>query len=76
MKMSFEEFSTPPTRILSKAQERRLNRKYTTGDCGHGSWSTVLTLIRLGYLEETGGNLVVTEKGTHYCHHHGPDMPI
>ena len=76
IEMALEEFQHPPVRDLPKAQERRLNRKYATGDFGGGVWSTVKALLDKGHVEASGNGLVITAKGFHYCHHHGPDMPI
>lgn len=66
MSMSLAEFEVKPTRSLSKAQEQRLDRKYLCGDISGGPWSTVASLIKLGYLT---ADCQLTEKGAHYCYH-------
>ena len=76
--MTFAEYEIAPARTLSAAQERRLNRKYCTGDFGGGSYSTIVSLIRLGYVrsEDGGKRLVLTESAQHYLSHYGSQMPI
>lgn len=77
MQMTFEEFEVAPARTLSAAQERRLNRLHLTGDISGGPWSTVESLLNLDYLTMVvGGKIRMTEKGAHYCHHHGCEMPV
>ena len=74
--MTLEEYERPPTRTLSKAQERRLASKYLTGDFGAGKWETIASLLALGMVEEYGKSLRLTESGKHYCFHHAAAMSI
>ena len=73
MEMPFEEFEQAPARDLSPAQERRLNRRYATGDFGGGAWKTIESLQCRGFLT---AELALTEKASRYLFHHGPTMPI
>ena len=74
--MPFDEFEQAPVRDLTRAQERRLNWKFVTGDFGRGRFSTIKALSDKGYIEVVRNDLVLTEKAAHYIHHHGPKMPI
>lgn len=78
MKMAFAEFEIAPERTLSAAQEKTLARKYLCGEFAPGSWKSIQVLIRAGYLETPDGGKTVslTEKGSHYCFHHGIEMPV
>jgi hypothetical protein len=62
------------TERLPAAQERRLLRKHLTGDFGPGTWPTIAALIKGGYVSETQGKLIVTEKGRKYCDEHHQDI--
>jgi len=76
MEMTFDQFEQAPERTLSVAQERRLNHKHATGDFGGGSFATVQSLVRKGFVAEVGGSYVLTERAAHYLFHYGQDMPI
>jgi hypothetical protein len=74
--MTLQDFEQPPARVLSHAEERRLNHKHCTGDCGGGRFATIASLVRKGHLFDRCGKLEITEKGEHYLFHHGPEMPV
>lgn len=78
MQMSFAEFEIIPNRTLSHAQEQTLVRKYLCDEFTPGSWKSIQVLIRAGYLEtnDNGKTIKLTEKGSHYCYHHGREMPV
>ena len=75
MKMTFEEFEIVPSRTLTAIQEKRLHRLYCCGDASGGAWSTLVALQKAGMIE-LGNRVQITEKGSHYCFHHGKDMSI
>jgi len=60
--------------ILSKEQSRVLLHKHLTGEFPERRWETILSLLRMGMLDEQGKNLVVSEFGRQYCDQHHLEM--